>query len=180
MKNFLTSLTLAAMAYALAPQAVLADEGVPIKASFAVAFSGTLNTGNVAYCGGSAGPVAIEAHGDGYSTLGPLAFSLLKTQSGALFHGCLTLTAPDGDTLTAVYDAQGTAPPNANNFSPATGSLTFTGGTGRFKGASGSAHFTAVFDAFYPLNSFVGGVPAPIQGIAFYMVEGSVSLHDND
>jgi hypothetical protein len=180
MTKFLGSLTLAAMTFAVAPQVVLADEGVPIKASFAVAFSGTPNTGNVVYCGGTPGPIAIEAQGDGYSTLGPLAFSLQKTQAGALFHGCLTLTALDGETLTAIYDAQGTAPPNANHFSPATGSLTFTGGTGRFSGASGSAHFTAVFDAFYPLSSFVGGVPGPLQGMAFYMVEGSVSLRDNN
>ena len=179
MKNFLTSLTLAAMAYALAPQAVLADEGVPIKASFAVAFSGTLNTGNVAYCGGTALPVAVEAHGDGYSSLGPLAFSLQKGSSGMLFHGCLTLAAPNGDTLTATYDATA-SPGNPNHFSSASGTLTFTGGSGRFSGASGSAHFTAIFDAFYPLSSFVGGVPAPIQGMAFYIVEGSVSLHGND
>jgi hypothetical protein len=179
MTKILGSLTLAALTFAVAPQAVQAEEGVPIKGSFAVAFSGTLNTGNVAYCGGTALPVAVEAHGDGYSSLGPLAFSLEKGSTGTLFHGCLTLAAPNGDTLTATYDATAGAG-NANHFSSASGTLTFTGGTGRFNGASGSAHFTAVFDAFYPLDSFVAGVPAPLQGMAFYMIEGSVSLHDND
>jgi hypothetical protein len=167
---------LAAISCVVAPQTVLAYD-IPIQASFAVAFSGTPNTGNVAYCGGTPGPVAIEAHGDGFSTLGALAFSLQKTQAGALFHGCLTLTAPNGDTLTATYDAAGSAPPNANHFSPATGSLTFTGGTGLFSGASGSATFTAVFDQFYPASSFAGGTgTAPLQGMAFYLVQGKVSI----
>ena len=178
MTKLLGSLTLAAMTFGVAPQAVLADDRVPIKGSFAVAFSGTPNTGNVAYCGGTAGTVAIEAHGDGYTTVGPLSFSLLKTSLGGLFHGCLTLTAPNGDTLTATYDVTA-SPANANNFSSASGTLTFTGGTGRFRGASGSAHLTAVFDRFYPLSSFLGGTPAPVQGMAFYVIEGSVSVHED-
>jgi hypothetical protein len=173
MTKLLGPWALAAMSYALAPQTVLAHE-VPIQASFAVAFSGSPNTDNVSYCGGTADPTVIEAHGNGFSTIGPLAFSLQKTQAGPLFHGCLTLTAPNGDTLTATYDAKGTAPPNANHFSPATGTLTFTGGTGLFSGASGNATFTAVFDAFYP--SFASGAGAPVQGMAFYVVQGKVSI----
>src|SRR5215831_18284472 len=84
---------LAAISCAVAPQTVLAYD-VPIQAFFAVAFSATPNTGNIAYCGGTPGPIAIEAHGDGFSTLGALALSLQKTESGPLFHGCITLTAP--------------------------------------------------------------------------------------
>jgi hypothetical protein len=176
MTKLLGSWALAAMSCAVPPQTVLAYD-VPIHASFAVAFSGTPNTDNVAYCGGTPGPTAIEAHGDGFSTLGALAFSLQKTQAGPLFHGCVTLTTPNGDTLTATYDAEGTAPPNANHFSPATGTLTFTGGTGRFTGASGSATFTAVFDAFYPGSSFASGTgTAPLQGMAFYIVQGRISF----
>jgi hypothetical protein len=178
MTKFLISMTLAAITFALAPQVALADGGEPIKGSFAVAFSGTPNTGNVPYCGGAALPVAVEAHGDGYTTLGPLSFSLQKGSSGGLFHGCLTLTATNGDTLTATYDATA-GPPNPNHFTAASGTLTFTGGTGRFSGATGSAKFTAVFDAFYPLSSFVGGTPAPLQGMAFYLVEGTVSLRED-
>jgi hypothetical protein len=176
MTKLLGSCALAAMSFAVAPQTVLAYD-VPIQASFAVAFSGTPNTANVAYCGGTPGPIAIEAHGDGFSTIGALALSLQKTQAGALFHGCLTLTAPNGDTLTATYDAAGTAPPNANHFAPATGTLTFTGGTGGFSGASGKATFTAVFDSFYPGSSFASGTgTAPLQGMAFYVVQGNVSI----
>ena len=175
MKRILTSLALAAMIFAVAPQAALADEGAPFKASFAVAFAGTPNTGTppVTYCGGAPLLMVVEAHGDGSSTLGPLGFSLQKTSGGGLFHGCLTLTAPNGDTLTATYDATATAPTNANHFTPASGTLTFTGGTGRFSGASGSAHFTAVFAGFYP------SLGPPVQGMAFYLVEGTVSVHED-
>lgn len=174
--KLLGSLALTALTFVITPQTMLAYD-VPINASFAVAFSATPNTGTVTFCGGTPGAVAIEAHGDGFSTLGALAFSLQKTQAGAVFHGCLTLTAPDGDTLTATYDAAGSAPANANHFTPATGTLTFTGGTGRFSGATGSAKFTAVFDAFYPASSFAGGTgTAPLQGMAFYVVQGKVSI----
>jgi hypothetical protein len=175
MKRILTSLALAAMCFAVASKAALAEDGAPFKASFAVAFASTPNTGTppVTYCGGAPLLSVVEAHGDGYSTLGPLGFSLQKTAGGGLFHGCLTLTAANGDTLTATYDATATAPTNANHFTPANGTLTFTGGTGRFSGASGSAHFTAVFAVFYP---FLG---APIQGMAFYLVQGTVSVPED-
>ena len=93
-------------------------------------------------------------------------------------HGCLILTAPNGDTLSAIYDGTEGAP-NANNFIvSATGTLTFTEGTGRFRNASGIAHFTADFSTIYPASSFLGGTTAPAQVMAFYSVEGTVSLHD--
>jgi len=65
---------------------------------------------------------------------------------------------------------------NAHLFSPSTGTLTFTGGTGRFKNASGSATFTAMNVVFYVANSWAGGGPAtaPIQGMAFYEIEGTI------
>jgi hypothetical protein len=175
MTKLLGSLALAAFIFAVAPKAALADDGRPFKGSFAVAFASTPNTGTppVTYCGGAPLLMVVEAHGDGYSTLGPLGFSLQKTAGGGLFHGCLTLTAPNGDTLTATYDATAVAPTNANHFTPASGTLTFTGGTGRFSGASGSAYFTAVFAGFYP---FLG---APVQGMAFYLVEGAVSVTED-
>src|SRR5713101_7314413 len=145
MKKLLGSLALATMIVAVAPKAALA-QGVPIKGTFTAAATVTPNTGNVAFCGGTPLDLAVEAHGAGYSTLSALSLSLQKTiaVSGAM-HGCLELTAPNGDTLSAIYDGTEGAP-NANNFIvDATGTLTFTGGTGRFQGASGSAHFSAVF-----------------------------------
>jgi hypothetical protein len=166
---------LAAMTLALVPPTVFAYD-MPIQASFVAAFSATLNTGGVAYCGGTALPVLVEAHGNGFSLLGPLSFSLQKTLGGGPMHGCLTLSTPNGESLTATYDGTETAS-NANNFSPGSGTLTFTGGTGRFKGASGKATFTAVFDNFYPCSSFACGTgTAPLQGMAFYMVQGKVSI----
>lgn len=172
-------LVLAAMTIVLAPKGARADEGMPIKGTFTVAYSGTPNTAGDSFCGGMPRGVEVEAHGAGYSTLGALSFSLNKTRVGPAFHGCLTLTAPNGDTLSAIYDLTGDTP-NANNFSHGTGTLTFTGGTGRFEGASGSANMTAVFSNFYPASSFAGGTAAPLQGVAFYSVDGTLSVQHGD
>ncbi|HVH73017.1 MAG TPA: hypothetical protein VNB49_18165 [Candidatus Dormibacteraeota bacterium] len=165
-------LMLAAMTIVLAPKGALADGGMPLKGNFTVAFSGMPNTAGVSFCGGTPSGVVVEAHGVGHSSLGDLSFSLQKTTVGPAFHGCLTLTSLNGDTLTAIYDLTAGAP-NANLFRDATGTLTFTGGTGRFEGASGSADVTAVF-------SRIGGTAAPTQGIAFYSVDGTVSLQQSD
>ena len=145
----------------IVPRAALADR-LRLQASFAVAFAGTPNSPPVAFCGGQPLEFKVEAHGDGYSSLGSLAFFLQKTVStaGAL-HGCLTLNTPDGDSLFATYDGK-QGQPNANNFvTDASGALTFTGGTGLFKGAKGKANFTAVFSLD--------------QAIGFYIVDGKLS-----
>jgi hypothetical protein len=178
MRKLLGPLALSAIIVAVAPRAALAEEGVPFKATFTVAAAVTPNSGKVTYCGGAPLDLAVEAHGAGDSTLGALSLSLLKTlEAPGAMHGCLTLTAPNGDTLSAIYDGT-EGPANANQFVvSASGTLAFTGGTGRFRGASGSAHFTAVFSSIYPLSSFVGGTAAPLQVMAFYSVEGSVSPH---
>ena len=86
MTKLLGLLALAALTFAVTPQTVLAYD-VPIQASFAVAFSATPNTGTVAYCGGTPGPVAIEAHGDGFSTLGALAFRFKRHRPERCFTG---------------------------------------------------------------------------------------------
>jgi hypothetical protein len=94
---------------ALAGSAVAAAEGMPFQGAFAVAYSGTPNTGGVRYCDptGTVLPVAVEAHGDGFTSLGGLSFSLQKGLGfDGTLHGCLTLTAPNGDTLTAIYLAR--------------------------------------------------------------------------
>jgi hypothetical protein len=164
-------LALAAMTVALMPKGVRADERVPIKGAFAVAASATPNTGGITYCGGRALDTAVEAHGAGYSTLGALSLSLQKTieSAGTAMHGCLTLTAPNGDNLNATYDGT-EGPSNANNFNFGTGTLTFTGGTGRFRDASGSAQFTGVFGGIY------GQLNPPFNVMAFYSIEGTVFL----
>jgi threonine dehydrogenase-like Zn-dependent dehydrogenase len=174
-------LVLAVMTIVLAPKGAKAEGGVPFVGTFTAAASVTPNADNVTYCGGPVLDLAVEAHGTGYSTLGALSFSLQKTidSSKPAMHGCLVLTAPNGDTLNATYD--GTEDPsNSNNFNTGSGSLTITGGTGRFRDARGSAHFTAVFSGTYPASSFIGGTGAPFQVMAFYSVEGTVSLQDGD
>src|SRR6202790_1790153 len=156
---------------ALMPRAPQAYGGVPIKGTFTAAASVTPNAGGVSYCGGPAYAydLAVEAYGAGYSTLGASSLFLQKTiqSAGPLMHGCLTLTAPNGDTLNATYDGT-EGGPDANNFIvEGKGTRTFTGGTGRFRDATGIANFTAVFHLGSPV-------------LAFYSVEGSVSLHDDD
>jgi hypothetical protein len=155
---------------------------VPFQGSFAVGAEASPNSGGSSFCGGSpADPLAIEAHGTGFSTLGAFIFTLHKTvkpgatpQSNSEYHGCLVLTAPNGDTLTANYDLL--QPPGASDFSNAAGTLTVTGGTGRYKGATGSLKATGQFLSLYPANSFFGGASSPLQVAAFYVIDGTVLL----
>jgi len=172
MTKLLGSLALAALTLAVVPEAVLADEGIPIQGAFAVTAAVSPNTGSVSLCGGAALALIAEAHGNGYTSLGALSLFLEKTLNApGVMHGCITLTAPNGDTLSAIYDGTVGAP-NSNGFSFATGTLTFTGGTGRFGGAGGSAAFTAVF-RLLPL-----GTP-PFQVAAYYTIHGHVFLPDS-
>jgi hypothetical protein len=168
----LALLLLAALAIVLAPKAARADDGTPIKGTFTAAFSVMPIPVGDSLCGGAQPCNKVEAHGAGYSTLGALSLSLQKTIVGPALHGSITLTAPNGDTLSAIYDGTQDAP-NTNNFRNAVGTLTFTDGTGRFEGVSGTANFTAVF-------SRIVGTANPIQGIAFYSVEGTLSLPNGD
>ena len=171
MTKLLGSLALAAITVALAPKPALADEGVSIKASFTVAFTRMLNATNATYCGAAVLPAAVAANGAGYSSLGALSFELHKTlESPGIMQGCATLKSPNGDALYANY-AGTIAGPNGE------GTLTFTGGTGRFLGATGSAKFTGFFVGLYPTLTVFGGGTIPfIQGTAFYLVEGTVHL----
>jgi hypothetical protein len=65
---------------ALAGSVVALAEGIPIQGAFAVAYTGTANTGGASYCDptGTILPIAVEAHGDGSTSLGGLSFSLQK------------------------------------------------------------------------------------------------------
>jgi hypothetical protein len=87
---------------------------------------------------------------------------LFEAMDGSSWPGvALTLSTPDGDSLFATYDGtQGQ--PNANNFiTDASGTVTFTEGTGLFKGDNGKGTFTAVFS--------LG------QALGFYIVDGKLS-----
>jgi hypothetical protein len=167
MTKGLVILAFAAITFAKAP----AEEGARIRATFTVAYAGIPNTAGASFCGGAPMAVNVEAHGAGSSNFGPLTFSLLKTVDPATgaAHGCLQLTAANGDTLEAVYDLK-IGPANDHQFAPGDGTLTFTGGTGRFQGASGGAAVAAVFTNFYPASSFV-----PLEGVGVYSVDGTLS-----
>lgn len=166
------SLLLVGLIIVLPTKRALAEDGKHIEGTLTAAFSVMPNTASDSFCGGAPLATVVEAHGIGSSTLGALSVSIQKTISAPAMHGCLTLTAPNGDTLNAIYDGTEAAP-NANNFRDASGTLTFTGGTGRFEGAGGTADFTAVF-------SRIGGTTNPIQGMAFYSVNGTIFLQHDD
>ena len=177
--RFLCALALSAAIVGFAPQAAFADgrpDGRPFHGSFAVTFGTTLNTGAESFCGGPVLARVIEAHGNGSSTVGNMTFNLIKGSGGGVVHGCLTLTAANGDVLEATYIIGGGTAPNVRGFAPAFGTLTFTGGTGRFKNATGSASFTSMNIVFYVASSFAGGGPAtaPVQGMAYYEIEGTI------
>jgi len=171
-------LLLLVMFVSLGANRARADEGERIRATFTVTYAGIPNTAGASFCGGAPLALNVEAHGAGSSNFGPLSFSLHKTVDPATgaAHGCLQLTGANGDTLEAIYDLKLGAP-NDHQFALGTdGTLTFTGGTGRFQGASGDAALAAVFANFYPASSFLGGNSNPLQGVAVYTVDGTLSV----
>jgi hypothetical protein len=178
---FMGSVLLTAVSLIAGPSAARADDGVPLRGAIAATAAASPNTANAVFCGGSPLSLVVEAHGDGFTSLGPLSFFLQKTiDAPGLMHGCVTLTAPDGDILNATYDGT-EGDPNANGFVTATGTLTFTGGTGRFENAGGQANFSATFFSLYPANSFVGGkAGVPLEVSAYYTFQGHVVLQDHD
>jgi hypothetical protein len=101
----------------------------------------------------------------------------LLTGTGLLMEGTLTTTAPNGkNSVTWAYSGQNTTPADFYGFGPFDGTLTITGGTGKFEGAHGSASFTAASGP-----TFTAG-PSPIQyaGTAFYAVHGTIAQRDHD
>jgi len=186
---FVGSALVTAVSLAVAPSVARAQPSVSVPLQGAMAVTATVNPntpGTVIYCALPAPPgppqtssleLVAEAHGNGFTSLGAFTFAFNKFVSlpGAM-QGCATLTAPNGDYLIAAY--QGTAGTgDSNGFTPATGTLTITGGTGRFQGASGKVDFSALFLALYPGSSFAGGPPKPLLYVsAFYTLEGTLSL----
>jgi hypothetical protein len=61
--------------------------------------------------------------------------------------GQFTITAADGDTLTGTYDGVGLPDPDRPGFVNGTALAQLTGGTGRFRCASGFAPFTLDINA---------------------------------
>jgi hypothetical protein len=175
--SILGVLVLAAMAVALAPKAVLADDdGAPIKGTFAVSamFPSALN-----YCPSGGNP--IEAQGIGnISKLGPLFLTVKKcgTLHGSVItlQGPFKMTAANGDTLegteTGTLDL---SLKDENGYIPSQGTFTFVGGTGRFSHANGVLSWTAVQS---PTSVGVNG--GTVNLTVFLLVQGNMSLPDND
>ena len=177
MRNpYFTSLRIILLAgVVLLPQAVLADDDVPIRGTFTVSY---MRPSAVDYCGGAAGTTAIEAQGIGsIKGLGPLFITVKKcfTFATLRYAGMFILSSGPsgtGDTLTGIYAGTQRAA-DENAFGPFDGTLTITGGTGRFRHTtSGVLTFTAV--ASPPSVSAVPGT-AKVNGNAYYLVRGKMT-----
>jgi len=177
----LGTFVLAAIAVASAPKAVLADRHLPISGTFAVSFMRSAAPSPVTgpYCV-SAG-IPIEAQGIGsVSRLGPLFLTVKKCAtvvgSDLTYAGTFKMTAGNGDSLNGTYaGTQDNLLRDENGFVPFQGTLTFTGGTGRFRHASGILSFKAVAT---PVSV---GVTAPtVNGAAYYLVQGTMLDVDED
>ena len=157
----------------LLPQSGFADDSVPIRGTFTVSY---MRPSAVDYCNGAAGTVAIEAQGIGRMTaMGPLFMTVKKcfTFSTLTYAGVFTLSSGAGDTLTGTYAGK-QSPGDENGFGPFAGTLTITGGTGKFKHAgSGVLSFTAV--ASPPSVSAVA--PSKVNGTAYYLLRGKMDKH---
>jgi hypothetical protein len=164
----------------LLPQAILADDDKPIRGTFTVTY---MRPSSVDYCGGAAGTVAIEAQGIGsIKGLGPLFITVKKcfTFATLRYAGMFMLSSGPsgaGDTITGTY-AGTQHPGDENGFGPFDGTLTITGGTGRFRHTtSGVLTFTAV--ASPPSVSAVPG-PAKVNGNAYYLVRGKMKADKDE
>lgn len=164
-------------ALAVAPTAVFADDhGVPITGSFTVLAARPAAPSPITgpYCAGGIG-TPFEAQGIGsVSKLGPMFLTVKKcltvVNGQGTYVGTFTMTAGDGDTLEGRYDGTVVlSSVDENGFRPFQGTLTFTGGTGRFVHARGALSFTAVAS---PLST---GVTVPTANLmAFYLVQGNM------
>ena len=166
MKNVLTLLVLPVMCAALIPAAASAENG-PISGSFTVTYTGGVvgtpplcNPGNSVY---------IEAQGIGNSTgsLGTMFLTVRKCYNyvEGTYDGTFTLTSPDGrDSVTGTYAGSDDvyAGEFTSRFFPFHGVLTATGGTGKFRNATGSLKFTAMAAA-----------TDAASGIAYYAIENA-------
>jgi hypothetical protein len=177
MTKLLGSLALAALAAAVTTQTLMAQPGLPLQGSFSISAEASPNTTGATFCGGPpTNQLVAQGYGTGFSTMGAFTFTLHKTLnlSTGEYRGCVVLTATNGDTLEATYDL--IQPTSTSDFNTGSGSLTITGGTGQFNGATGTLKMTAVFLSLYPANSFLGGGTAPLQVVANYVVDGIVSF----
>ena len=125
------------------------------------------------YCAPSGGDVSVEAQGIGnISGLGPLFLMVKKCFkiADATYAGTFRMTAGNGDTLIGTYAGTKDASlVDENGYFPFQGTLTVTGGTGRFRHARGRLSFTGVASP-----GSVGVTSPTVNGMAFYLVQGAM------
>ena len=171
---------LVAVAVALMPQAIRADDHVAgINGTFAVSYVRPA-TGIVC----ATGAVAVEAQGIGsISGLGPMFLTVKKcmtpnpaTKIGT-YAGTFMLSTAQGDGLSGTYAGQQDFnQTDANGFGPFNGTLTVTGGTGRFRHSpSGALSFTAVASP-----ASVSEATGKFNGMAYYLIQGNMATHDRE
>ena len=117
-------------------------------ASAALPFSGTVETSQTAVYSPATNSALVHQEGTGIAThLGRFRFVNDLTLDLATITGTAqaTLTAANGDVLTATMVAQGTPSEDGSSLNTLE-SATITGGTGRFAGATGSFILRRVVD----------------------------------
>ena len=170
-------LVLATMAVASSPKAAFADRdhAVPITGTFTEA---AVLPSALDYCNGGGTPIEFLGMGN-ISKLGPLFLTVRKCATavgGVLtYAGTFTMTAGNGDTLGGTYAGARIVLPNENGYAQHQGAFTVTGGTGRFRHASGILSWTAVTSA-----RSVGVTAPTVNQQAFYLVQGTMSSHEKD
>jgi hypothetical protein len=172
--SILGALVLSATAVALTPKSVLADKDktVQIAGNFTVSLT---RPSALDYCAGGPAGIAIEAQGIGkIAKLGPLFLTIKKcavTDGNVVtYAGAFKMTAGNGDTMEGTYAGSGDRSlRDENGFGPFQGTLTLTGGTGKFIHTSGVLSFTAVSGP-----AAVGVTAATGTAMAFYLVQGNM------
>ena len=177
--GFLFATALAALAFWPIP--AQADGGTPFKATLTVQFIGTQicapGDASCSACVNQNG-FYVEAQGLADTSLGPLFAQVLKCfypsePPFGTYAGTLTTTAPNGkDSLTWVYSGKNDNAGDFYGFQPFSGTLTITGGTGKFAGMHGSASFTAAG----PPGWIAGPSPIQLAGTAFYYIQGQLAI----
>lgn len=189
---FFMLLSLAAVTLPLVPGEARADAGVPIKGAFTVQYE-ELTLASTCAPGDTScstcinkGGVYVEAQGIGDTSQGTLFIQVFKCFNPSVgygtYAGVFAMTAPNGkDSVTGTYSGQNDNAGDFYGFGPFSGDLKITGGTGKFAGAEGNAHFTAASGPTTTAGAIglTGPLAGTYMGMAFYSVQGTLELHEN-
>jgi hypothetical protein len=176
-------LVLTAMAVAFAPGAVFGDRDHAVRITGTFTLS-TVVPSAVDHCASAGGGTPVVGRGIGkISKLGPLFLTIKKCRTLVngvpTFAGPFTMTAGNGDTLIGDYAGKRIGSLDENGYGEFQGTWTVTGGTGRFSHASGVLSWTALTSP-PSLGATPPSVTAPSLGVAFYLVQGTMSSPEKD